>query len=247
MSVFWEIHSNLPREGPGNTACVARALAAAQPLPSSPDVLDIACGPGGQTLDLASLLPGASIVAVDAHKPFLNELERRAPALGFAKRIRTYCCDMRAMDFAAESFDLLWCEGAAYILSLENALRDWRALLRLNGKLALSEPVWLTSNPPSDVVAFWAEYPQMRDITAVRTLVKQSGYRLLEDFALPEEAWWDNYYTPMEKKLPALWEKHKDDPKASGVIAEAQYEIDMYRKHSAMYGYLFVVLQKETP
>lgn len=245
MSVFWEIHSGLPREGPGDSACVARALELARPLPLAPTVLDVGCGPGGQTLDLAVLLPQASIIALDAHQAFLDELERRAAARGIAKRIQTSRGDLRAMTFAPESFDLIWCEGAAYFLGLEDALRNWCTFLKPGGKIAFTEPVWLRADPPEDVVANWAEYPQMRDVGAVRALVEDCGYRRLGDFVLPEEAWWDNYYTPMEKKLPALRDKHKDDPKAVRVIADAQQEIDIYRNHSAFFGYLFIVMQKE--
>jgi len=68
------------------------------------------------------MLPEASIVALDAHRPFLEELERRAAAQGVLDRIQTKCADMRHMTFAPESFDLIWCEGAAYIIGLENAL-----------------------------------------------------------------------------------------------------------------------------
>ncbi|MDX1575896.1 MAG: class I SAM-dependent methyltransferase, partial [Kiloniellales bacterium] len=83
-AVFFDVHSGLPREGPGSRACTARALAMAGPLPPEPRVLDIACGPGMQTLDLAELLPAARITAVDTHAPFVAEAERRAAARGLA-------------------------------------------------------------------------------------------------------------------------------------------------------------------
>lgn len=245
MNIFWEIHSELPREGPGNSECVARAVELARPLPSAPAILDLGCGLGGQTLDLAALLPKASIVALDAHRPFLDELERRAAAHGIADRIQTSHGDMRSLAFAPESFDLIWCEGAAYFLGLEGALRGWRRLLKPGGKIAFTEPVWLRADPPEDLVVFWAEYPQMRSVDGVRTVVGDCGYRLRGDFILPEEAWWDNYYAPMEKKLPALRERYGHDPESLPVIADAQAEIDTYLAKASFYGYLFVVAQKE--
>jgi SAM-dependent methyltransferase len=245
MTVFWDIHSGLPREGPGNSACVARALEMAQPLPVSIDVLDIGCGPGGQTMDLALLLPGASIVALDAHRPFLQELERRASIHAVLDRVQTLCGDMREMSFAPESFDLIWCEGAAYFVGLETALRSWSSLLKPGGKLALTEVVWLRPNPPDAVTAHWSDYPEMRDIDAVRAIVEASTFRRLGDFVLPEAAWWDNYYTPMEARLPRLREKHRNDPEALRTIADAQREIDIYQGYSSFYGYLFIVLQKQ--
>ena len=41
--------------------------------------------------------------------------------------------DMRDLDFADGSFDLIWCEGAIYNVGIEAGLRDWRRLLRRNG------------------------------------------------------------------------------------------------------------------
>lgn len=50
--------------------------------PFAANVLDIACGPGAQTLDLARLLPEATISAIDSHQPFVDEANRRALEVG---------------------------------------------------------------------------------------------------------------------------------------------------------------------
>src|SRR5262249_55966709 len=150
-AAFWDVHSGLPREGPGNRASTARALGLAAPIPESPHVLDIACGPGAQTLDLADLLPGATICAVDIHEPFVEETNRRAAARGVANGVRAMRADMRSLEFSPASFDLIWCEGAAYIMGVGKALRSWRPLLKPGGRLALSEAVWLQSDLSDEV------------------------------------------------------------------------------------------------
>jgi hypothetical protein len=63
-------------------------------------------------------------------------------------------------------------------------------------------------------------------------------------FAARESAWWNDYYTPLEKKLPPLREKYKDDSAALARIEDTQQEINLYRKYSDCYGYVFYVLQK---
>ena len=63
-ALFFELFASLPRQGPGNRACAVRALELCQGLPTSPDVLDLGCGTGGQTMHLAELTSG-SIVAID--------------------------------------------------------------------------------------------------------------------------------------------------------------------------------------
>lgn len=151
--VFFDVHNGLPREGPGNEACTTRALGLAGPLPRDASVLDIGCGPGMQTLDLAALMPDAKITALDSHEPFLDELQRRAAARGVGARVTTVHADMRSMPFAAAGFDLLWCEGAAYIMGFATALRAWRPLLKPGGRLAVTEPVRLRPDPPAPLRA----------------------------------------------------------------------------------------------
>ena len=108
QQLFFALHDGLPREGPGSRACTARALAMAGALPAAARVLDIACGPGMQTMDLAALLPDAGIVALDNHAPFLAELERRAVERGVDGRVTTLRADMAAIPCPPGSFDLIW-------------------------------------------------------------------------------------------------------------------------------------------
>lgn len=154
-AVFFAVHKDMPREGPGDRASIVAALGLAGPLPARPDVLDIACGPGGQTLDLAELLPDARITALDGHRPFLRDLEARARTAGVLDRIDIVHGDMARLPYAPQSFDLIWCEGAAYIVGFEAALAAWKPLLRPGGVLALTEPVWLKPDPPAPVRACW--------------------------------------------------------------------------------------------
>jgi SAM-dependent methyltransferase len=121
-AVFWDLHSGLPREGPGRAETTKRALELAAPVPRSANVLDIASGPGAQTIDLARLLPEATIWAIDTHQPFVDETNRRTAGLGDSHRVKALCGDMRSLLFPHSTFDLVWCVGAAF-MGVESALR----------------------------------------------------------------------------------------------------------------------------
>lgn len=241
-AAFFAVHSGLPREGPGDRESTARALALAGELPTEPRVLDIACGPGAQTSDLAELLPGAEIVALDLHEPFLLEARRRLTAEDRHDRVRLVRADMAAMPFRDGSFDLVWCEGAAYVMGVLAALRSWKRLLAPGGRLAPTEAVWLTDDPPERVRACWSDYPAMTDVAGCRAQALEAGYRVLGDFVLPEEAWWADYYGPMEARLRDLEPSLRPSPAGRAVRAECLEEIAVFREFHRCYGYAFFVL-----
>lgn len=241
---FFALHRGLPREGPGSRDCTARALALAQPLPAEPRVLDIGCGPGMQTMDLAALLPRASIVAVDLHLGFVEETRRRADACGVAHRVEARRADMTALPFDDESFDLSWCEGAAYVMGLPAALAAWRRLLRPGGRLALTEAVWLVDDRPEDLRRFWEEgYPAITDVPGCRAIIEHAGYELRGDFVLPASAWWE-YYEPLRARMETLAVERRGDPVMEAVLDEHRREIAMYERHGTRYGYAFFVMSR---
>ena len=147
MDLFFEIHSGLPREGPGSNASTRRAFALMTALPAQAAILDVGCGPGMQTLELASLTDG-KVTAVDTHQPYLDELCRQARDRGLSHRIETINRSMQELGLEDASFDAIWSEGAIYVMGFENGLRAWRRLHKPGGYIAVSELAWLKPEPP---------------------------------------------------------------------------------------------------
>lgn len=243
-NVFFEIHSNLPREAPGSAASTRAALALLNALPRAPKVVDMGCGPGAQTLELARLTKG-KIVAVDTHSPYLERLMADAERDGLTEQIQALEQDMGALELEAGTIDLIWAEGAAYILGFEKALRTWRPLLKPRGYLAATELCWLESQPPQEVREFWVQnYPAMTNIEANLEIIRKAGYEAIGHRPLPETDWWESYYTPMEGRLDELAERYRADSEALAVIQSERDEIDLYRKYSRFFGYVFYVMEK---
>lgn len=240
--IFWEIHSGLPREGPGDNDSTRRAYAMAAGLPPRPRILDIGCGPGMQTLELARISSGF-ITALDLHLPFLQEVRVRAQANGLAAQIATVNASMAAPPFGDASFDLIWSEGAMYFLGVREALSRWKWLLSPRGYIAATEPCWLKPDPPDEVRSLFADYPAMTSVQTWLPVIAAAEYETVGHFMLPETAWWDGYYAPMAQQLGRLRERYGADEAALSVIAEHDSEIAAYRKYSAYYGYVFFVLR----
>ncbi len=244
MAIFLDIQRGLPRQGPGSAAATRAALALCGPLPPAPTVLDVGCGPGLQTIVLADAT-GGRVLAVDLFQEYLHQLAAMAADRGLADRIHPLCADMSQLPVPPGSADLVWSEGAAYILGVERAAREWRDLVRPGGCVVFSELVWLAGTPPEEAVAFFqAEYPAMTDIPGTLDRVRAGGLDPLSHTILPEAAWWDDYYTPLSAKLPALRDGYADDPEALALVAMTDREIEMRRRYADRYGYAFVIARR---
>ncbi len=251
---FYEIFdASLPRLGPGNEASTKRALNTLLPALSRRKggavagptrILEIGCGNGAATLSVAQHAEG-SILAVDNHQPFLDELQRRATAAGISARIQVSLRDMHTLGQGDGPFDLIWSEGAVFVMGFREGLTAWHSLLAPGGGLAVSELAWLRSDPPADCQRFWAEaYPAMTGIAANLATIETCGYEIIGHFAVPESAWWEPYYHPLEERLASLRKRHDADAEKLSVIESIQTEIDVYRKYSAFYGNVFYLMRR---
>ncbi len=242
--VFFEVYEALPRQGPGSRACAARALEFCHDLPPSPAVLDLGCGVGGQTLHLADLTSGA-IVAIDSHAPSIARLRTTVVERGISHRVRPVVGDMAHPDLPPESFDLIWSEGALYNIGIENALRVCRGLLRPAGHLAFTDAVWRKGNPPPEVKAsFDLDYPTMGRVPDIVAAIERCEYSLNGHFTLPDEAWWDDFYTPMQTRLEELRGKYAADVEALAALHQLAQEPEMHRAHSEYYAYEFFIVRR---
>lgn len=242
--VFFELYESLPRQGPGNRTCAARALALCAELPPAPAVLDLGCGVGGQTLHLAELTSGA-IVAVDSHGPSIERLRQRVAGRGLEERISAAVGDMSNLELGQTCFDLVWSEGALYNIGIGNALRVCHGLLRPGGYVAFTDAVWRVDDPPAEVKAsFDLDYPAMDGVSGVLAEIAGYGFKTIGHFTLPDEAWWDDFYTPMESGIGELRGKYAGDGEALEVLDQIAQEPAMHREYSHCYAYEFFVVRK---
>jgi len=243
--IFYKIFEALPRQGPGDGESTKKAFQKLTKLPQYPEILDVGCGTGSQTVKLAELTPG-KITALDNHAPFIEILKLNAINTDFVDRIRCVVGDMNSMDFSEKSFDVIWSEGAAYIMGFENALNAWKPLLRKNGYMVVSELVWFKKQAPKEINDFFKNvYPDIKYFEDIYIVVEAAGYELVDYFPLPSESWWTEYYTPAEKKIGELRKKYFSNAEAQSIFDSFQLEIDMYRKYSDYYGYGFYILRRK--
>lgn len=242
--IFFEIHQDLPREGPGRDKYTQKAYKMLPKL-DKPRILDIGCGPGGPTMELARLSQN-EIIGIDTHQPYLEKLKRKIDTEGLSGRVKSLNQSMFNMEFLDESFDIIWAEGAIYIIGFERGLKEWKRFIKPQGFLVVHEMAWLRPNPPQEIYDYWMTlYPGITSANENKKIISHCKYDLLGHFPLPDDAWWIEYYGPLEERIQMLMQKYQDDVQALKVLDDEQKEIEMYKKYSNWYGSIFFVMQKK--
>jgi len=250
---FYEIFSpSLPRLGPGDEGSTLRALRWACsriPRRDGPGgrglrILDLGCGTGAQTIELARHT-GDAITALDNHRPYLRELERRAAAGGVRDAVIAVPGDMGALDPGLGPWDLIWAEGSLFVVGFRNGLTLCRDRLAPGGVLAASELSWLRADAPEECREYFASaYPGMQDVAANLLGIRDAGFEVVTHFAQPESAWWAPYYLPLEQRIAQLRSRPGLQPEDRGLLDDVELEIAMFRRYPGCYGNVFYVMQK---
>ena len=192
------------------------------PKLEKPRILDVGCGSGVPTIELAKLSDG-EIIGIDIKQSSLDELNRKIEEEGFSSRVKTMKCSLNEIDFPDESFDILWAEGSIWIIGFKKGLKEWRRLLKPNGFLVVHDEIKTVSNKLKKIPSY--------------------GYKLINHFQLLEDAWWTEYYRPLERRIKELSMKYKDK-EALKILKKHQNEIDMVKRNPKEHSSAFYIMQK---
>ena len=234
MAAFFTLHSDLPREGPGEAADVAWAAAKVGLKPNA-IIADVASGPGGDIAALLEAAPQGHVTAVDKTAQYVEAARARWMD---APRVTVLKADMaRVMN----EYDLIWCAGAVYFLGIREALRAWRRSLRPGGAIVFSELCWFTDTPADAAQQFWAtQHPDMTDEAGIAARIDAAGYTVLGTRRLSDQAW-EDYFGPIDARIAQL--RDGADDALTAVLDEAEEEAAIWRAHRDQFGYLLSIVQ----
>ncbi len=245
LELLIDFHKDSKRQGPGSTRDTLKALSFIDiETNKSLKVADIGCGSGAQTLTLAQNIEG-QITAVDLFPEFLTKLNIRAKKKGLENKIITLEKSMEDLPFDNEEFDIIWSEGAIYIMGFEAGIKSWQEYLKSGGYIAVSEITWLTNSRPKEIEEYWNnEYPEIDTASNKIKILEENNFSPVGYFILSEDSWMDNYYKPMEKRFDDFLRKHDNSKIAKSFVEAEKEEIKKYKKYKDYLSYGFYIAKK---
>jgi len=194
------------------------------PPMDKPRILDIGCGSGIPTLELARLSQG-QVIGIDIDQPALDRFVGRIRQAGLSDRVRAVNCSMFDMDFADESFDIIWSEGSIHAIGFERGLQEWRRFLKPGG--------------------FVVVHDEQANVGAKLKYIAKYGYELVGYFLLDEETWRAEYYAPLEMLIAEYRTRPSDDAKLLEEIQRAQEELDTFKQHPERNSSVYFVIRSK--
>ena len=244
LAKLYHLHEGLPRQTPGSEMSTRRAIQGLGPLRRDPRALDVGCGTGRSAVLLAQEL-SAHVTAIDIYQPYLDLLTAVSQRSGLATLIKPVRMSMAKMNFEPASFDLVWAEGSAYFVGIRRSLELWFPLLKESGLAVFSELCWLTEDRPREAAEYWAAaYPAMTTAAAHLAAAREIGYTVCDSWTIPERDWWDEYLNPLQLRMTALAAEALRDRQLAELMAESRRAIELYRRYSASFGYVFHIVSK---
>jgi len=198
----------------------------ALPRMDNPTILDVGCGTGVPTMELARISNG-EILATDIDQDALDLLDEKIKDNRLEDRVKTMNLSLFDLDFLDETFDIIWSEGSIFAIGFQKGLEDWRHLIKDNGFMVVHDP--------------------FQDHHQKLVAIEKCGYELLDCFLVDHRLWWLNFYQPYEKHIKYLQEKYIDNPQVQQALESEENEIKMFKNNPHGNCSIFYMLKKIMP
>ena len=193
------------------------------PKCKNPHILDVGCGSGVPTIELAKISDG-HVIGIDIDVTSLDLLRRKIKEIGLNNQVSVIKDSILTMNFSNESFDIIWSEGSIFVIGFENGLKKWHRFLKPNGFLVVHD--------------------ENRNKSKKLGLITKYGYMLIAQFELPEKLWWLEYYTPLEQLIQEFRHEYPNDSELINELNKDQIEIEKCKSNSVVFSSFFVIIQK---
>ncbi len=193
------------------------------PQLDKPRILDIGCGSGVPTIELARLTDGV-ITGIDIDAAMLDRLQKKIEKTGLSERVGTIKCSVTDIKFPDENFDLIWAEGSIHAIGFTQGLREWKRFLKPGGYLAIHD--------------------ERGNLKKKLEQISICGYELLGYFELNIDVWWAEYFAPMEEFINRTSNRYAGNNEVDKALHKEQMEIDNFKKNPERNSSVFFILKR---
>ena len=155
------------------------------PEMKKPKILDIGCGSGILSIELARLTDG-NIYAIDVDQSLLDRFRGVINKENLANRITLKRMDLIKNNFPDNYFDLIWEEGVVHIIGFKKSFTACHRILKQGGYLVLGQAIKLMEKN--------------------QAIVSDCGYELIKQINWPKGCWWYEFYEPLEIIIKEIYE-----------------------------------------
>jgi len=193
------------------------------PQLDKPRILDIGCGSGVPTMELARLSNG-EIIGMDIDQDMLDVLRGKVERAGLSDRVKIMNRSLFDLAFPDESFDIIWAEGSINVVGFKKGLQEWKRLLKPGG--------------------FMVVHDERGNVSEKLEQISDCGYQLLGYFGLDTDVWRTEYFLPLERLILEARFKCSDSPGVIKALQDAGREIDMFKKEPERNSSVCFVMKK---
>ncbi len=173
------------------------------PKVSKPSILELGCGSGTVTAELARLSDG-HIHAIDIDDALVDQAADRIEKEHLADRVTVERMDLLQNAFPDGYFDIIWEEGTMQVIGFKQSFEACRRILSDHGHLVLGQAI--------------------NNMSHQLDVMRQCGFRLMQQLSWPEGCWWTEYYAPLQQRINQIKET-RGDPHQVGDIGAIEAEI----------------------
>lgn len=134
-------------------------------------VLDVGCGVGATSCRLAKHYD-CVVVGVDILEAMVHRAQERAECEGISDQTTFRVADAQALPFEDNQFDAVLTESVtAFPADKQQALNEYRRVVKVGGYVGLNESTWIKDDPPPEI-AEWVS----QDLAANAELLSPDGW-----------------------------------------------------------------------
>jgi len=149
----------------------------------NPNILDVGCGSGIPTLELAKLSNG-NIIGIDIDKYSLEKFRKKLDRSEYKHKISIKQISLLDTNYTDEIFDIIWSEGAIHIIGFKKAFQICYRLLKKQRFLVVFEAV--------------------KEVEYNLELIKSKGFELVNKVLLPDTIWITDYFNPVKNLIQKI-------------------------------------------